>query len=543
MVRSFDKLRTNHERFFNMLNGYLSFVLHAHLPFVRHPEHEDFLEENWFFEALTETYLPLLTMMEGLERDRIDFRLTMSLTPPLVSMMTDALLQERYVRHISKLIELAEKEVFRTKDQPEFNRTANMYLGKFVHCRKMFEDRYGRNIVKGFRHFQDIGKLEIITCCATHGFLPLLRSSHEAVRAQIEVAVRHYAEHFGKGPRGIWLAECGYFPGVDEILEKYGIRFFFVDSHGILQADSIPKYGVYAPLYCPSGVAAFGRDHESSKQVWSAEEGYPGDLEYRDFYRDIGFDLDFEYIKPYIHHDGIRIMTGMKYHRITGRTDHKEPYNPHNAWEKTAEHAGHFMFNRQKQAERLFFAMGRHPIIVAPYDAELFGHWWYEGVDWLNFVIRKIACDQDSVKLTTPWEYLQAYPKNQVATPTESSWGNKGHSEVWCNQSNDWIYRHLHEAAIRMTEMARRFPTPDDNLKRALNQMARELLLAESSDWAFIMNSGTMVEYAVKRTKEHIFRFNKLYDDILQLRLDMNFVAELEWKDNIFPNIDYKVYS
>lgn len=525
-----------------MPKGFLSFVLHAHLPYVRHPEHEEFLEENWFFEALTETYLPILTMMEGLERDNIDFRFTMSLTPPLISMMVDPLLQERYVRHIRKLIELAEKEVSRTHGQHEFNRTAHMYLHKFRHCRYLFEDKYGRNIIPGFKHFQDIGKLEIITCGATHGFLPLLRVSHEAVRAQIEMAVRHYAEHFGRGPRGIWLPECGYFPGLDDILAQYGIKFFFVDSHAIIQADSRPRYGVYSPLYCPSGVAAFGRDYESSKQVWSAKEGYPGDGCYRDFYRDIGFDLDFNYIKPYIHRDGIRIMTGVKYHKITGKTDNKAPYDPHQAWEKCADHAGNFMFNREKQVEYLFNIMKRQPIIVAPYDAELFGHWWYEGVDWLNFVIRKIACDQDTVKLITPYEYLRLYPKNQMAYPSESSWGNKGYAEVWCNQSNDWIYRHLHEMAWRMTDIARRHPNADHNLTRALNQMARELLLAQSSDWAFIMNSGTMVQYAVKRTKEHIFRFNKLYDDILNLRLDMNFVGELEYKDNIFPNIDYKMY-
>ncbi|MBI2974086.1 MAG: DUF1957 domain-containing protein [Deltaproteobacteria bacterium] len=504
-----------------MPQGYLSFVLHAHLPYVRHPEHEYFLEESWFFEALTETYIPLLSMMDDFERDHIDFRLTMSLTPPLISMMTDGLLQERYIRHINKLIELAHKEVGRTHTQFEFNRTAHMYLHKFEQCRRVFEQKHNRNIVSGFKHFQDIGKLEIITCGATHGFLPLLRPSHEAVRAQIEMAVRHYTEHFGRAPRGIWLPECGYYEGLDEILANFGIRFFFVVSHGIINASSRPKYGLYAPLYCPSGVAAFGRDMESSKQVWSARE----------------------YIKPYIHNDGIRIMTGIKYHKITGKTENKAPYNPHAAWKKTADHAGDFTFKRQKQVEYLFEIMKRPPIIVAPYDAELFGHWWYEGIDWLNLVIRKITCDQKAVKLTTPWEYLTIFPKNQVAYPSESSWGNKGYAEVWCNNSNDWIYRHIHEAAWRMTEYARKYPNPDDNLKCALNQMARELMLLQSSDWAFIMNSGTMVEYAVKRTKEHIWRFNKLYEDIKNLRLDMSFLAELEWKDNIFPNMDYRIYS
>ncbi|HPQ80726.1 MAG TPA: DUF1957 domain-containing protein [bacterium] len=525
-----------------MTKGYLSFVLHAHLPYVRHPEHEEFLEEQWFFEGMTETYIPLLDMMEGLVRDNIDFRFTMSLTPPLMSMMTDPLLQERYLRHLNRSIELAWKELHRTRGTP-FQAAAEMYNHKLRHARWLFADRWNRNLVAGFRHFQELGKLEVITCCATHGFLPMLRGSPEAVRAQISVACDSYEKHMGRRPRGIWLAECGYFPGVDDILWDNGIRFFFVDSHGILHAESRPKYGVYAPLYSPKGTAAFGRDYESSKQVWSAKEGYPGDLNYRDFYRDIGFDLDYEYVRPYIHPDGIRIMTGFKYHRITGETAHKEPYNPHAAREIAASHAGNFMFNRQRQAEYLFDVMGKPPIIVAPYDAELYGHWWYEGVDWLNFLFRKIACDQSTVKLITPWEYLCWHPKNQMARPSESSWGNKGYAEVWCNGTNDWIYRHLHEAAFRMTELARSHATPDDNLRRALNQMARELLLAQSSDWAFIMNSGTMVEYAVKRTKDHIWRFTKLYEDIKNLRLDMSFVSELEWKDNIFPEIDYKAFA
>jgi 1,4-alpha-glucan branching enzyme len=526
-----------------MTKGYLSFVLHAHLPYVRHPEHEEFLEEQWFFEGMTETYIPLLQMCEGLERDGIDFRFTMSLTPPLMSMMTDGLLQDRYARHLHRLIDLAGKEMLRTQHDPAFRPAVEMYHQKLHEARHLFEERWGRNLVRGFKHFQDLGKIEIITCGATHGFLPLLRISPEAVRAQIQVACDLHERHLGRRPRGIWLPECGYFTGLDSVLDQNDIRFFIVDSHGILHAESRPKYGIYAPVYCPTGVAAFGRDYESSKQVWSAREGYPGDSNYRDFYRDIGFDLDFDYVRPYIHPDGIRLMTGFKYYRITGPTEHKEPYNPSVAQETAASHAGNFLFNRQRQSDYLHGVMGKPPIILAPYDAELFGHWWYEGVDWINYVIRKTACDQQDVKLITPWEYLCWHPKNQMATPSESSWGNKGYAEVWCNQSNDWIYRHLHEAAFRMSETSRAHPTPDDNLRRALNQMSRELLLAQSSDWAFIMNSGTMVEYAVKRTKEHICRFTKLYEDIKGYRLDMNYVSELEWKDNIFPDIDYRVYS
>lgn len=529
-----------------MHKGYLTIVLHAHLPFVRHPEHDYFLEENWFYEAITETYIPLLDVFNGLVKDGVDFRITMTISPSLVAMLADPLLQYRYLRHIHKLIELAGKEVERTRWQKEFNELALMYYWKFTRARDVFANHYNNNILQGFKNLQDLGKLEVITCAATHGFLPLMGVSAngmKGIRAQVKIAVEQYERHFGRKPRGIWLPECGYTPGVDDILREAGIKFFFTESHGILHATPRPKYGVFAPLYCHSGVAAFGRDLESSKQVWSAIEGYPGDYEYREFYRDVGFDLDFEYVRPYITPDGKRIQTGMKYYKITGPTPDKKPYIASRALEKAASHAGNFMFNREKQVEFLSTLMDRKPIIVAPYDAELFGHWWYEGPDWLNFLMRKIHYDQKAIKLIQPMEYLQEYSTNQLSTPCASSWGYKGFNEVWLNGSNDWIYRHLHKANDRMVELANRYQGKNGLVARALRQAARELLLAQSSDWAFIMKTGTMVDYAVKRTKEHILRFNDIYDQVRDNRINEAFLNDIESKDNIFPELDYKVYS
>ncbi|MDN3513665.1 MAG: DUF1957 domain-containing protein [Candidatus Brocadia sp.] len=526
-----------------MEKGYLSLILHAHLPFVRHPEYDAFLEEDWLFEAVTETYIPLINTFDNLIEDGIDFRITMSLTPPLITMLTDDLLQFRCVRYIENRIELAEKELERTKQQPEFYQLAQMYHKHFTNARYVFAEKYHRNIVNAFKKFQDAGKLEVITCGATHGFLPLMNNNVNAMRAQIHVAVNHYEKHFGRRPRGIWLPECAYEPGADQILKEAGIRFFITEAHGILFASPRPKYGIFAPIFCPSGVAVFGRDMESSKQVWSAKEGYPGDFFYRDFYRDVGFDLDYDYVRPYLHGDGKRSNIGIKYYRITGKTDHKEPYLPDKALDKAAEHAGNFMFNREKQVEYLSTVMDRKPIVVAPYDAELFGHWWFEGPDWINFLFRKIAFDQKAISLITPMEYLEMYPVNQVSTPSLSSWGYKGYNEYWLNGSNDWIYRHLHKAAERMVELARAYLHTHNSLQnRALNQAARELLLAQSSDWAFIMKTGTMVEYAIKRTKEHIFRFTKLYDDIRSNTIDATWLSDIEYKDNIFPDIDYHIY-
>lgn len=525
-----------------MNKGYLCLVLHSHLPYVRHPEHEDFLEEDWLYEGITETYIPLILLFEQLLNDRVDFRLTMSLSPTLISMFADGLLQDRYIRHINKLIELAHREVERTRWQPEFQHLANMYLSRFYEARNVFE-RYNRNLAAAFKGFQDAGKLEIITCGATHGFLPLMEVVRPSIRAQVKVAASHYEKTFGLKPKGIWLPECGFTPGYDEVLKEAGLKYFFTDAHGLLHGSPRPKYGVFAPVYCrSSGVACFARDLESSKQVWSSIEGYPGDYHYREFYRDIGFDLDYEYIRPYIHPDGVRINTGIKYYRITGSED-KQPYNPYLAREKAAQQAGNFMFNRQKQVEYLFDFMQKKPLIVSPYDAELFGHWWYEGVMWLGFLIRKIVFDQDDIRLITPSEYLAENPRNQVITPSLSSWGWKGYSEMWLQGSNDWIYRHLHAASERMTELAKSFPRADGLLKRALSQALRELLLAQSSDWAFIMGTGTHTSYAVKRTKDHLLRFSRLYEDIKSDSIDEGWLADIEYKDNLFPDIDYRVHQ
>lgn len=522
--------------------GYLCMVLHAHLPYVRHPEHENFLEEKWLYEAITECYIPLLKAFERLVQDNVPFRLTVSISPPLASMLTDGLLQERYLVHLNKLIELSEKEIDRTYGTI-FYQTALMYRSRFYEARQFFAEKYGCNLLRAFKKFADEGRLEIITSAATHGYLPLLMLQPEVVRAQIGVAVELHQKNFGSPPEGIWLPECAYTPGLDEILKEFNLKYFFMDTHGILFASHRPRFGVYAPVFCRSGVAAFGRDVESSKQVWSANEGYPGYFDYREFYRDIGFDLDYDYIRPYIHPDGIRVHTGIKYYRITGKTQHKEPYIPLRAEEKAAVHAGNFMFNREHQIKYLNTLMDRPPIIVAPYDAELFGHWWFEGPLWLEFLIRKIHFDQKIIKMITPGDYLKIHPCNQVCTPCASSWGNKGYNEVWLCRANDWIYRHLHLAGARMVELANAFPEETGGLRlRALNQAGRELMLAQSSDWAFIMSTGTMVEYAVLRTKTHLLNFLRLYDQIKNNSIDEGWLSHLESTNNIFPDLDYRHY-
>lgn len=524
-----------------MEKGYLAMILHAHLPFVRHPDRDDYLEENWYFEALTETYIPLIKVFQGLVNDGIDFRITISVSPPLGSMFNDKLLQERYLKRLNNLIELAQLEVERTQGDYQYNPLAEYYLAHFKDIRKIFVEEYQMNLIGAFKKFWDLGKIELITCGATHGFLPLMET-WEAKRAQIAIAVDSHESFFGRKPRGLWLPECAYSPGIGELLKEYGIEFFITDTHGVLHSNPRPKYGVFGPVLSPEGVAAFGRDIETSKQVWDMHQGYPGDYYYREFYRDIGYDLEMDYIAKYIHPEGIRIDTGIKYYRITEKGGQKEPYIPHIAAERAAEHAGNFMFNRERQIQHLSANMDRKPIVIAPYDAELFGHWWYEGPLWINYLFRKIYYDQNTIKLITPIEYLDLYSDNQKVELPMSSWGHKGYNEVWLENSNDWIYRHLHKAEEKMVELANLYPNAKGLEKRALNQAARELLLAQSSDWAFIMKTGTTVDYAVRRTKDHIGRFNQIYDDIRNNNIVENWLEQIEEIDNIFPDIDYEIY-
>lgn len=525
-----------------MADGYLCLVLHCHLPFIRHPEHQEFLEEDWFFEAVTETYIPVLRALERLVSEGMKPRITMSVTPPLSEMMVDPTLQERCAKYIAKRKELAEKEAVFKKGSP-FEEAAYLYRDMFSSHQHYYEVECGRQLLPRFRRLQEQGVIEIITCGATHGFLPLM-IRQSSVYAQIEIACRNYEKHFGRRPRGIWLPECAYMEGLDKVLKSCGIEFFFLESHGLLLADPPSVYGVFAPILCPAGTAAFGRDVESSKEVWSSQEGYPGDYWYRDFYRDLGYDGAYEYVQPYLHADGHRRHIGLKYHRVTGNVPlgAKEPYIPSMAGRQAETHARDFMEKRIRQCQTLRGQIGREPIIVAPYDAELFGHWWFEGPWFIEHLFRAIH-GQNRLEAVTPPMYLDRHYVLQVAQPSPSSWGDKGYYEVWLNGSNHWIYRHIHTAEQRMAELAHANPDAEGLRRRALNQAARELLLMQSSDWAFLMTTGTAHCYATRRTNLHIDRFNRIYQMLRSGDIDEGWLNYIEFIDSIFQEIDYRVYG
>ena len=519
--------------------GHLALILHAHLPFVRHPEHEHFLEEDWLFEAMTETYIPLLQMMQRLLSDRVPFKLTISLTPPLCSMLGDELLRERYVRHLDLLIDLAERERSRNRDQPTLCQLAEFYFNLFSASRRFFVEEWRCDLLAAFRTLHETGVLEIMASAATHAALPL--HLPEARRAQVLIGCDICADLFHFRPAGFWLPECAYEPGLEATLQEANVRWFVLDSHGLLFGNPRPRRGIYAPVFTPSGPAAFARDRDSSRQVWSAQEGYPGDPAYREFYRDVGFDLPLEHLGPVTR--GLRKFSGVKYHRITGQSVEKEFYDRGTA-EKAAEaHANHFLEQRRAQLRPLAM-LDVDPIIVVPFDAELFGHWWFEGPLFLELFIRKAALHQQDFRLTTPGEYLQTHPTQQTIEPAASTWGENGNLQVWLDPSNSWIYPHLHAATRRMSEIARRYAkasTP--RADHVLKQLARELLLTQASDWAFLIKTGTAKEYATKRILDHLTRFNRLHDEfVANNNVDQEFLRNCEECDNLFPNVNWRYY-
>ncbi|MZP28950.1 DUF1957 domain-containing protein [Heliobacterium undosum] len=520
------------------VKGYWALVLHAHLPYVRHPEKPEYMEERWLFEALTECYLPLTESWLRLRREEVPFQVTLSVTPSLAAMLTDSLLQERYLRYLGKMLALADQELERTRDGQDFAPLSAMYKEKLEACQRLFRDEWNCRITDAWKSLAQSGHLDLWTSAATHAFLPY--ASEGSWRPQIRTGVEQHKAIFGMAPHGFWLPECAYAPGVEKVLAQEGIGCFVVDNGTFRRALPEPA-GFYQPLQIGHQVSAFARDPETSHQVWDKKSGYPGDYDYREFYRDIGYDLPFEAVAPYLDTD-VPSDTGFKYYRITGNTDHKEPYRRDWAMGKVNLHASNFVQNRCAQVEHLSGAMAEPPIVVSPYDAELFGHWWYEGPDFLEAVLRRMASPDSPAAASTPRRYREAHGAGPAGRIAFSTWGEDGFGKVWLSVGNDWVYRHLHRAEKEMVALAQAFPKAEGDIGRALNQAARELMLAQSSDWPFIMYTGTTVEYVTRRFEEHLQLFWSLARSLREGKVDQSALAEAEWKHPLFGDIDYLDY-
>ena len=558
---------------------------------------------EWLHEATAETYLPLLRVLGRLEADGIGLHCNLNLSPILLEQLTHPVFLAEFPKYITrKIVYAREDEAFFTQSgESHYADTARFWKNFFQQTLEHFQSLNG-NIVQGFHHFQQAGLIDIITCGATHGYMPLL-GTDESVRAQVRTAVQTHLRHFGQHPTGIWIPECGYRPagfwnypvlkpehtqdsshpapteiapgfnriGVEQALAESGLRFFFVDTHLIEDSEAVhspylSSYSLYKEpprlpakplteadlsrdprsLYHPyyvegtsgeSGPAAptsvFPRDPRTGIQVWSGELGYPGDGNYLDFHKK-------------------RWPGGHRYWRVTGSgvdMNDKAPYFPQAAESRIHSHAAHFVqlvLDALKDAHKNASPEDAPPILCSPFDAELFGHWWFEGPLWLEAVAREIQHHAQDVQLISCTEYLQHFPPQASIEMHEGSWGSEGNNQVWLNSETAWTYTHLYPAELYLREVCTSGSWRDSELgTRIVQQLCRELLLLEASDWQFLITTGAARDYAELRFLTHNDQFTELssiwqsYEQAGSLNEHQaNRLAAIQDRDNIFPDVD-----
>ncbi|HIV98178.1 MAG TPA: DUF1957 domain-containing protein [Candidatus Ornithospirochaeta avicola] len=525
-----------------MSRYHVNFILHAHLPYVRHIDYPRFLEEDWLYESLNESYIPLFRKLDRLEKDNVSFHLTICFSPTLLTMLEDEKLKERFKNYMDLHIDLGRKEVERLSADEEKLLLARKYL-KDLEENWAFYAENNLSLIPLIKRMRDNGHIELMTTAATHAYLPLYREYETAVRAQIELGISTFRRIFGFDADGFWLPECGYYPGLDSILSQYGIKYCQLPSHSVISSRDKSIGAGYMPVTMPSGLNGFVRDWQITSLIWSDKSGYPADEDYREFYRDIGYDLPLSYIAPYIHEPEVRVFTGFKYYAITGKNDEKRVYNLDKVKNKVLLHVNNYIYHIKRKALAINALGIDEPVFNLCYDAELFGHRWYEGLDFLEEFLRRISEDEQA-DLTLPSSVLSDNTiRKESLFINDCSWGLGGYSDVWLDGSNRWIYRHIHEAIERMEELTRRFPDQGTLKKRFLNQASREVLLAMSSDWAYIMHDNTSVTYAEKRLRNHLGSFNVVYSSMCKNSVNTEWLIKAEKRNLIFPEIDYRVFK
>jgi 1,4-alpha-glucan branching enzyme len=566
--------------------GYVSFTLHAHLPYViHHGTWPHGLE--WLLEAAAETYLPLLRIFRNLERDGLSLAANINLSPILLEQLAHPTFQAEFPNYLQRKINAAREDetLFSQTGEHAFAETARFWQRYYAQALEEFE-ALGRDIVGSFRYFDETGQIELITSAATHGFLPLLGNDESCI-AQLKTGVTTHQRHLGKHPRGIWIPECGYRPaglwqqpvasaesasgpsgdqplteriGSEEVIALAGLRYFFVDTHLVKQSLHFTPYDhhpralsemlsesdlrdVYRPYFSDGPlarrhpIAVFARDPQTGLQVWSGERGYPGDGEYLDFHKK-------------------RWPGGHRYWRVTdSRIDMalKEPYNPEHAIERTRVHAEHFaglLLEAISLHPRAEMDAGRPPILSALFDAELFGHWWFEGPLWLEQVVRALAradsAEHAGVQLIRAGSYLEKYPPTGFIAMPEGSWGKEGKNDVWLNPETAWTWTHIYGAEERVRAIASKDRWRDGGLgERIVKQLCRELLLLESSDWQFLITTESARDYAEARFTTHLDQLKAVESVWHQFETTAGLSHEayerlraIEDRDNIFPDID-----
>ncbi len=527
-----------------------SIVLHAHIPWVRHPEVPHCLEEDWLHSAVVETHLPLLEMLFRLRSEGVPFKLTLNLSPTLLAMFRDKLLRRRTLSYLDRTLRLCRDEVQRG-DITGFGHLAGIYEERLLRFRSLFVDQWQGDLIRAYTDLRDSGHIELTASAATHGLLPLLMRVPETVQAQVRAGIRQYVQCFGRMPRGFWLPECAYAPALSQVLKHEGIDWTIVEEHALTTAPQASEFFPFTPGMTPDGLMVFGRDQASSSEVWNADEGFPGDDRYRDFMRDVGLEAPMEYLSDYLGESGQRQFTGLKYFRAYREGDKSEIYDPVLAERALEEHAVRFISSRGAQLGGLEGEGVENPIVICAFDADLFGHWWYEGTGFLEKVFRKAAKRADFA-FTTPGAYLA---ENQERTlpaisPVSSSWGEGGYFETWTSSENNWVYLEIQRRSEQLVRYVRIFEENKEiyteenaaHRERCIRLMTKELLLAQSSDWGFLMKNEPSREYAVKRTRQHLDNFDRIWaastnEDATSI------LDDVEQANPMFTDLPWNIYE
>ena len=534
--------------------------------------------EEWVHEAIAETYVPLLNSLYDLRDESVNFRLTVSVTPILAEQLADPLIIQHFLTYAEERSAWAAADITRFDEarEPEMKALAIHFHHWYSRVLTTFRDRFNGDILGALRILQDEGLIEVSTSAATHGYLPLL-ARDSSVFGQIQTGVASYERHFGRRPKAIWLPECAYRPayfdrvngvdvrrpGIESFLEAENLSVFFTETHtveggqpvGKAAGEAMGMYGVVARRYAiqplpasaeqmepgstyetywvgdaPGTVAVLGRNNRTGQQVWSGSFGYPGDPCYREFHRKDG-------------------VSGMQYWSVGGAgvdLGSKPPYDPARAQQRIKDHARHFAGLVEELLVAHHASTGNFGIIASNYDTELFGHWWFEGVDWLREVLRLLA-GSELVSLNTASGFIEEHPPETVIALPESSWGSGGNHFTWLNVDTEWMWPSIHAAEYRMEQLVERFSDAMGQTRALLDQAARELLLLQSSDWPFLVTTGQAKEYASQRFSDHVDRFNALAaiaergDGLTTQEAGM--LDALRERDNPFPDIDYRVFA
>jgi len=519
----------------------ISIVFEAHIPYVREQFKEDDLsqsgEEGRFFEYVTETILPLIEALDKLENDHVPFNMALVISPILCQLLNDEQLQKKYLYYIDKQIEFGKQELERTSGQGDLNKLAALYYNKLVDKRIAFTERYGKNLLKAFDFYKRRGKIEILASCATHAFLPFISHNPESVQAQLEVPVSIYRRHFGNCPQGFWLPAFGWTSAIEPYLHAYNFNYTIVDTHGLLFGSPVPDKGTFFPVKTNNGTFILGRDYYAVQEI----KKISSDELYRNNDRDVGYELPSEVVSQFLSAEGERHRTGYKYwtHSKNGDT----LYNPQAAGDRVVEHARLFLEKTTARLEEASKHMEEAPLCLYAHNADNFGRFWYEGPQFIETLFRMAEGYRD-LQFITPSEYIfrQNLSSIQITSPEFSSCGDNGYAQTWLDVSNDWIYRHLERSMERMTELAERFPDNTGLKERALNQAAREILLAQSSDWPSLLYRQEATEYARNQAENALRNFTTIYEALGSNYISTEWLTTLERRHNLFQNINYRVF-